>query len=188
MRGGRHLQLLGSNQGIYMFFSTAACCRLQVNSEHMLREHASLHRTVDVFLCKTLVCYALMRQYIRTEALSAAVWYMGHSSLDPTVVIQPAGAGDSRWRPWKSWGGKPAAKSAGAAAAPSPGTQRLAAFMQHRHPSLLANDGPDFTQFIHVKGAYACAAAASSASLSGSACTATSAAPHVRYLISPTAL
>jgi hypothetical protein len=69
-----------------------------VNSEHLFVRDASLHARIDVFLCKTRFCTALMQRHIEERGIQADVWYVGHTSSDvlvPAVESNDAG-GSSR--------------------------------------------------------------------------------------------
>jgi hypothetical protein len=73
--------------------SSSGVLHLQLlNSEHMWTRDAHLHARVDAFLCKTRFCERLARHHVRKQGLRAAVWYVGHTSSDPTVL----GGGDAR--------------------------------------------------------------------------------------------
>jgi hypothetical protein len=58
-----------------------------LNSEHMWTHDAHLHARVDAFLCKTRFCERLVRRHVKRRGLKAAVWFIGHTSSDPTVGI-----------------------------------------------------------------------------------------------------
>jgi len=60
-----------------------------LNSEHMFLSDAPLHARVDAFLCKTRFCERLARAHVRRRGLRAAVWFVGHTSADPTVGTLP---------------------------------------------------------------------------------------------------
>ena len=61
-----------------------------LNSEHMWARDHALHARIDAFLCKTRFCERLARAHVRRRGLKAAVWYLGHTSGDPTVGTLPA--------------------------------------------------------------------------------------------------
>lgn len=46
---------------------------------------APLHASMQVFLCKTLHCVGLMQQHVVQQHYWGSVWFMGHTSSDPTV-------------------------------------------------------------------------------------------------------
>eukprot|EP00775_Hariotina_reticulata_P012551 gene12551-12684_t len=58
-----------------------------LNSEHMWTQDAPMHAKMQLFLCKTAFCQMLMQQHVVNKRYWASVWFMGHTSSDPSVGI-----------------------------------------------------------------------------------------------------
>jgi hypothetical protein len=158
--------------------AAASAAALQVNSEHMHLEHAALHKHMDLFLCKTRFCHSLVQRYIKSKGLSAAVWYMGHSSIDPTVPPAEPGSwlggggrrSGPRMRPvarLRQLLSRPSEGLAAAAPQAAAGRQlqmagrqvaadRIGVQQQSQHISsdwhLFRGQAMDYGTFLHVKG------------------------------------
>lgn len=58
-----------------------------LNHEHLWTQDADVHAKMQVFLCKTKYCVGLMRQHIVNKEYWASVWFMAHTSSDPSVGL-----------------------------------------------------------------------------------------------------
>ncbi len=122
--------------------------------------HLDLHSQMDLFLCKTHFCQRLMKQYVRAHNLKAEVWYMGHTSLDPTV----AQLHRRRWRrSWLSaWDHGSSSSSTSGGSIPGSGSEAMPSTAGGGGPSrgaeqlapvaLQLQHWPDYSQVLHVKG------------------------------------
>lgn len=58
-----------------------------LNHEHLWSADAAVHAKMQGFLCKTQFCMALMRQHVVNKGYWASVWFMSHTSSDPSVGL-----------------------------------------------------------------------------------------------------